>query len=175
MSEDTPKDITPVEQTLPETAKVGRRHIMPVFLPATPEQKAKGLKARLVSFTEQETMVLKSFLRTRSYQETGKELEIKPDSVRRILARPNLKSFLADLASRAAIAESTDLNLVMREMRLIYEGEVKVDDHQMTALKEMGKILTPRGPGVVIQNNQTNVYADAGDNDWRDARAAASD
>ena len=157
---------------MPESTKVGKRTFMPVFLPATPEEKAKGLKAQLVAFSEQETLVLRSFLRTRDLQTTADELELKKDSVRRILGRPNLRRFLDDLKSRAAIAESTDLNMVLRELRLTYEGEVKPTPEQMDALKTLSKMLTPKGPVVAIQNN-TNVYSNPSNDDWRDAREAA--
>lgn len=159
-----------------ETVKIGRKHFLSVFLPATAEEKAKGITSKVAQLSEQEEAVLRFFLKTKSHEETAIAVGIKKDSVRRILARPNLKRFLTELRDKAAIATNTDLDTVIKELRLIYEGEKKPDATQMDALKTLGKILTPKGAGVIVNQQQNNIYNgdnEALNNEWQSARQAA--
>ena len=159
-----------------ETVKIGRKHFLSVFLPATAEEKAKGITSKVAQLSEQEEAVLRFFLKTKSHEETAIAVGIKKDSVRRILTRPNLKRFLTELRDKAAIATNTDLDTVIKELRLIYEGEKKPDATQMDALKTLGKILTPKGAGVIVNQQQNNIYNgdnEALNNEWQSARQAA--
>lgn len=133
----------------------------------------------MVKFTDQEAAVMRSFLRTQNYEETAKEVGIKEDSVKRILRRPNLKVYLAEIIERAAIAEGTDLQWMMKELRLVWEGQRKVDPMKMQAMKQMGDLVKPRGPGVQLNVQQNTFYAGMGkeviDAEWADARATAAE
>lgn len=159
--------------------KLGRQSLAAVFIAASEKEKADKGKGRIVKFTDQEAAVLKTFLRTQSYDETAVEVGIKVDSVKRILRRPNLKAYLDELIQRAAIKEGTDLNWMVKELRLVWEGERKADPAQMQAMKQLSDILKPRGPGIVINNQQNSIYSGMGKEainaEWSDARTAAAD
>lgn len=158
-----------------DIAKVGRKSKAAVFLAATKE----GEKGQIVKFSEQESAILKSFLRTQNFEETAKEVAIKPESVKRILRRPNLKAYLDELIRRAAIKEGTDLSWMVKELRLVWEGEKKADPAQMQAMKQLGDLMRPKGPGIAISVQQNSYYAGLGkeaiDAEWSDARTAAAD
>jgi hypothetical protein len=163
------------EKTEIETVKIGRRNATTVFLPATPEEKLQGKTGEIITFSNKETLILDQFLKTKDYEKTAAATKIEVESVKRILRRPNIRKFLNELISKAAIAESTDLNLVIKEMRLVWEGKIKPTAIQMDAAKTLAKILTPKSPAVVAMS-QTNVYNydDKGLNDeWASAREAA--
>jgi len=46
-------------------------------------------------------------------------------------------------------------------------------------MKELGRLIAPSGPGIVINNQQNSVYGNIGKEainaEWTDARAAAAD
>jgi len=120
---------------------------------------------------------MRSFLRTQNYAETAKEVGIKEDSVKRILRRPNLKLYLEEIIQRAAIAEGTNLQWMIKELRLVWEGQTKADPIKMQAMKQMGDLIKPRGPGVQLNVQQNAFYSGMGkeviDAEWTDARATA--
>lgn len=121
------------------------------------------------------------FLRTQSYQQTAVDVGIKEESVKRILRRPHMRRFLEEMIERAAIAEGTDLRWYVKELRLAWEGERKLDPLKLQAMKQLGDVIKPKGPGLGVQVNvQQNSYysglgKDAINAEWTNARSAAAD
>jgi hypothetical protein len=158
---------------------VGKKNLAAVFIAASEKEKAAGGAGRIVKFSDQEAAVLRSFLRTQNYEETAREVGIKKDSVQRILRRPNLKLYLEEIIQRAAIAEGTDLQWMLKELRLVWEGQHKADPIKMQAMKQMADLVKPRGPGLQVNVQQNAFYAGMGkeaiDAEWADARTTAAE
>lgn len=163
----------------PAIEKLGKKNISAVFIAATDEEKKRGEKGQVIEFSDQEAAVLRAFLKTHNYEATAVEVAIKVDSVKRILRRPNLKKYLQEIIAKAAIAEGTDVSWAVKELRLVWEGQKEPTATQMEAMKQLGKILTPKGPGVVINNQQSAIYGGMSreviDAEWADARTTAAD
>jgi len=163
--------------TEPGIKQVGKKNLAAVFIAASEKEKAAGATGKVVKFSDQEAAVMRSFLRTQNYAETAKEVGIKEDSVKRILRRPNLKLYLEEIIQRAAIAEGTNLQWMIKELRLVWEGQTKADPIKMQAMKQMGDLIKPRGPGVQLNVQQNAFYSGMGkeviDAEWTDARATA--
>jgi len=161
-------------------AKVGRKNLAAVFIAATEEEKKAGKTGQIVEFSDQEAVVLKTFLATGSYEEAAVEAGgITIDSVKRMLRRPNLKRYLNEIITKAALVEGTDKPWFTKEMRRVWEGEVKPTREMMDAAKLIEKVVNPRGPGVVINNQQNSIYGsmnrEAVDAEWADARATSAE
>lgn len=162
----------------PDIKPAGKNNFAAVFIPATDKEKVDGKAGRVVSFTDQEAAVLRTFLKTQSYEETAKEVAIKVESVKRILRRPNLKQYLDEMIARAAINEGTDLRWYIKELRLVWEGEKKVDPVRLQAMKLLGDAIKPTGPGIQVNVQQNSYYGglrkEAINAEWTDARATAT-
>jgi len=132
----------------------------------------------VIEFSDQEAVVLRMFLNTHNYEATAKEAGITADSVKRMLRRPNLKRYLAEIIAKVAIEEGTDKAWVVKELRYVWEGERKPDAIQMEAMKQFVKLLTPHGPGIVVNQQQQTFYGgmtrEVIDAEWTDARAASA-
>jgi hypothetical protein len=163
----------------PDIKPVGKRNMAAVFIAATDAEKKEGKQGRIVDFSDQEQIILKSFLTTFDYEKVAVEAQIKVESVKRILRRPNLKRYLEEIIAKSAIMEGTDIKWIMMELRQVWEGQRVPNAMQMEAMKQMGKILTPKGPGIAINVQQNSSYGamsrEATDVEWTDARAAAAD
>lgn len=159
--------------------KVGKRNLASVYVQVSEEERKAGLKSGIVSFSEQESAVLRAFLRTTDYEKTAAELQIKVDSVKRILRRPNLKLFLRGMIEKAAAKELMDEPWVLKELLGVWEEKRVPSDKAMDALKTIAKMLTPKGAGVTVNVQQNSIYGNMGrgaiDAEWDDARAAAAD
>jgi len=87
-------------------SKLGKRNMAAVFLAATEEEKKAGLQGKVIEFSDQEAIVLKAFLNTHNYDAAAKEAGgITVASVKRMLRRPNLKRYLAEVIAKVAIEE----------------------------------------------------------------------
>lgn len=121
------------------------------------------------------------FLRTQNYKQTAIDVGIKEDSVKRILRRPHMRRFLEEMLQRAAIAEGTDLQWYIKELRLAWEGERKLDPLKLAAMKQLGDAIKPArsGGGVQVNVQQNSYYGGlskgAIDAEWTNARSAAAD
>lgn len=158
---------------------VGKSNFAAIFIPATEKEKAEGKTGQIVKFSDQEAAVMQVFLRTQNYQQTAQDVGIKEESVKRILRRPHLRKFLDEIIQRAAIAEGTDLKWGIKEMRLVWEGEKKVDPIQMQAMKMIVDVLKPKSAGVQVNVQQNSHYGGLGkeaiDVEWANARSAAAE
>ncbi len=163
-----------------EIKKIGRKNFAAVYIAATEEQKRLAAKegatdaqkaagvGRVVKLSDQEAVVLRTFLDTRDYQAAQAEAGKKPDgsyrlsvqSVKRMLRRPNVRAVIEAAVLKATSREGVDLDWVYSENRLVYEGDKKKDAGQMAAMKNIVELVKPRGTGMVIQQNNINsVYA----------------
>ena len=145
----------------PPIVKVGKRNLSAVFLSLTEEEKAAGKvagKDNIVSFTDQEAFILNIFLSTKDYEATAKECGIKVASVKRILRRENLKRYLRELIEKAAVKSGTDKDWLLLSLRKTAEGIITPTDTQMKAFKYISDILVPKGAGVVVNQQQNNLY-----------------
>ncbi len=160
-----------------ETVKIGKKYFVSIFIPPNADERAKGESGKTISLSPQEEVVLRFFLKSKSYEETAASVGIKKDSVRRILGRPNLKRFLQELWDKSAVVSGGDIKQAIKELWDVYYGKTKPDAIQMDALKTITKTLTPRGPGIVINNQQNNnVYnldSEALNGEWQSAHGAA--
>lgn len=163
----------------PVMKRKGRKYMVPMFLAATEEQKTAGANkaGNVVMFSNAEVAVLKAFTRTCSYQKTSEETGITIMSVKRYLRRPEMRRYLQEVVSRATISQDTDLSWLIKELRLTVEGARKPDEGQLSAMKQLGKVLAPRGPEVQV-NLQTNIYGNMNrevlESEWTDARTTAT-
>ena len=136
----------------PPIVKVGKRNLSAVFLSLTEEEKAAGKvagKDNIVSFTDQEAFILNIFLSTKDYEATAKECGIKVASVKRILR---------ELIEKAAVKSGTDKDWLLLSLRKTAEGIITPTDTQMKAFKYISDILVPKGAGVVVNQQQNNLY-----------------
>ena len=159
--------------------KLGKKNLASVFIQVTEAEKAKGLKSGIVNFSEQESAVLRTFIRTADYGKTADELDLKVESVKRILRRPNLKIFLRGIIEKAAAKELMDEPWVMKELLGVWEEKRVPSDKAMEAMKLIAKMLAPKGAGVTVNVQQNSVYGNlsrgATDAEWADARATAGE
>lgn len=164
----------------PDITKAGRKNLAAVFIAATEKEKAAGKTGHVIEFSDQEAVVLKAFLNTGSYEVAAKEAGgIAIKSVKRMLRRPNLKRYLAEIIAKGAMTEGTDKPWLMMSMRRVWEGEIKPSKEMMDAAKIIEKVVNPKGPGVVINNQQNTMYGgldkEALDAEWTDAEATAAE
>jgi hypothetical protein len=164
---------------LPEIKKIGKKNFAAVYIPATEKEKLAGKCGHVVRLSDQEIVVLRTYLTTHDYEATAKEAGITVKSVKRMLRRPALKAVVHEAILKETISEGMDKGWEMKELRLVWEGEKKPSASQMQAIKQIGEILRPRGPGTVVQQNNINsVYSGKSreviDADWADARRTAA-
>lgn len=156
----------------PEITKVGKKNFAAIYI-----EGGDGKAGEVVRLSDQEAVVLRAFLKSHSYEAAAKEAGIKKDSVQRMLRRPALKKFLMEVVRKAAIMEGVDASWAIKELIAVWEGVKKPSQMQMEAMKQIGKIITPKGPGIVIQQN--SIYATMSKEDinaqWVDARTTATD
>jgi hypothetical protein len=163
----------------PDIKPAAKNNFAAVFLPATDKEKSEGKTGEVVRFTDQEAAVLRAFLKTQNYEETAKDVGIKTESAKRILRRPNIKRYLSEMIARAAINEGTDLRWYIKELRLAWEGERKLDPLKLQAMKQLGDVLKPHStPGVQVNLQHNSYYGglskEATNAEWTDARATAT-
>ena len=166
------------EGSLPEIKKVGKKNFAAVFI-----EGKDGAAGTVAPLSDQEAIVLRTFIKTRDYAATAKEAGgITVDSVKRMLRRPALKSCLLEAIRRAVVMEHVDLSWTVKEMVDVWEGAKKVDSTQVAMIREIVKIVNPTvprsGPMVVVQQNNS-VYSGKSkeviDADWADARRTATE
>lgn len=157
--------------------KVGRKNFAAVYV-----QGKDGAAGKVVPLSDQEAVVLNSFLTSHCYKEAAKAAGgITVESVKRMLRRPGPKSFLEEVVRKATVMQNMDLAWLAKEMMGVWEGAIKPTDEQMKAAKIIEHLVTPKAPrggGVTVnvQQQQNSVYSmgkEALDAEWTDARATA--
>lgn len=140
-------------------AKAGRKNFAAVYLTATAaERAAGGERGTIVEFTDQEALVLTVFLEKRSYAAAATEAGVTVESVKRMLRRPNLRRYLDEVITKAAVLQGVDKSWLLKEMVGVWEGRMKPSKEMMDAAKLVEKIIAPRGPGIQVNVQQNSIY-----------------
>lgn len=154
--------------------KTGRKNFAAIYI-----QGEKGKAGEVVKLSDQEAVVLNTFLTSHCYEAAAREAGITVQSVKRMLRRPAPKSFLAEVIRKAAVMQNMDAAWLGKEMMGVWEGSTKPDEMQMKAAKIIRDLVAPKGHGGVVVNVQQNSsYEGMGKEvlnaEWTDARAAAT-
>lgn len=155
-------------------SRVGQKNLAAVYI------QGKGGKAGVVvKLSDQEAVVLNSFLMSHSYEVAAKEAGgITVASVKRMLRRPAPKSFLTEVIQKAAVMQNMDAAWLAKEMMGVWEGAITPSDNQMKAAKVIRDLVAPKGYGGVTVNVQQNSSYEMGKEalnaEWTNARAAAA-
>ncbi len=136
--------------------KVGRKYFVPLLLKGKPildkdgKETGKHERGGMLTLSEAEFEVLRSFTQSWSYEATALETGMTEESVKRYLRHDNIKAYIDELMHRYAVRLDTTIPWAFSELRDVWEGRKDATQAQMDAMKTITKILTPKTPAVHI-------------------------